>query len=224
MKLIIFFIIANLLFLKSNLVAQDNSRDTLSESSKIDSIYLLQKKMYQETRRTPLADKKFGVELNIFRLLAIEKSVSLSGGFSLFSVNRDAEISFPIFFSNPGDPKDLKEFTIDCHFRYFLGNTQDGFYISTFARYAHLEGYKGTNDLIFDNNRFKEKRVENKLGIGVGIGYRIFSYKGFYWGTSTSFGRFFVGDNNQFYGSFLALDDDEKFIFDFELLKFGYAF
>jgi len=61
------------------------------------------------------------------------------------------------------------------------------------------------------------------LVLGVGIGYRIFSYKGLYWGTSVSFGRYIVGENNKFHGSFLDINDDAKYIIDFELLKFGFA-
>lgn len=205
--------------------AQDKKQDSLSVSSKIDSIYMLQKKMYKETKNIPLTNKNLGIEFNIVRLLLIEKAVSLSGGFSLFGVNRHAEIAFPIYYSSPEDPKDLKELTIDCHYRYFLGNTQNGLYLSGFVRYAHLKGYLGDNDLhLFDDETVDEKSSENKIGIGVGVGYRKFSYKGLYWGTSLSFGRYFIGKNNEFYGSFLSYDDDNKIIIDFEFLKFGWAF
>lgn len=205
--------------------AQDATKDTLSVSSKIDSIYVLQKKMYNETRNTPLSKKKFGVEFNIARLLLIEKAVSLSGGFSLFGVNRHAEITFPVYYSSPEDPKDLKEWTLDCHYRYFLGNTQNGFYLCGFVRYAHLNGYLGGNDLpLFSGGTADIKNSENKIGIGVGVGYRMFSYKGLYWGTSFSIGRYFIGENDQFYGSFLSYDDDNKIIIDFEFFKFGWAF
>jgi hypothetical protein len=204
--------------------AQDQTKDTLSVSSKIDSIYLLQKKMYNETRNTPLSKKKYGVEFNIARLLLIEKAVSLSGGFSLFGVNRHAEIAFPVYYSSPEDPKDLKEWTIDCHYRYFLGNTQNGFYLSGFARYAHLSGYQGDDAPLFGGGNIGEKSSQNKLGMGVGLGYRKFSYKGLYWGASLSFGRYLTGENDRFYGSYLSYDDDKKFIIDVEFLKFGWAF
>jgi hypothetical protein len=205
--------------------AQDKTQDSLSVSSKIDSIYTLQKRMYNETKNMPLANKNFGIEFNIVRLLVIEDAVSLSGGFSLFGINRHAEIAFPIFYSNPDDPKDLNDFTIDCHYRYFLGNTQNGLYLSGFVRYANLKGYFGENDSPFtDNEILNVKGSENKIGIGVGVGYRKFSYKGLYWGTSLSFGRYFIGENDKFYGSFLSYDDDNKIIIDFEFFKFGWAF
>jgi hypothetical protein len=214
-------IIITLLFTPVMLQAQ--TKDTLSTSEKIDSIYSLQKKMYDETRNEPLADKKYGFEFNVFRLLLMNKAVSLSGSFSFFDISRSAEIAFPFYYQDPKDSYDLTEFTLDCHYRYFLGNTQNGFYLSAFVRYAHLRGMLGVNNL-FENQQDNPRGTENKLGLGFGLGYRIFSYKGFYWGISLSIGRYFIGENDKFQGSFLSLDDDEKQILDMELLKFGYAF
>jgi len=208
-----------------SLYSQDKQPDSLSVSSKLDSIYVLQKKMYKEMKDEPLANKRYGVEFNIFRLIMMEESVNLSGGFSLFGVNRQTEIAFPVYYSNPDNSKDLKEFTIDCHLRYFLGNTQNGFYISGFTRYARLSGYLGDSDLdLFEAETIGKKSVENKIGIGVGVGFRKFSYKGLYWGMSLNFGKYIIGENNKFYGNFLSYDDDDKTIIDFEFLKFGYAF
>lgn len=204
--------------------AQETTNDTLSTSSKIDSIYVLQKKMYGESKNQPLRDKNYGIEFNFFRLLMIDEAVSFSGGFSLFGKNRHAEIAFPFLYSNPEDADDLEEFTLDCHYRYFLGNTQNGFYLSAFTRYAYLNGYLGGNDLFFDNINSKFRHTEHKIGIGIGLGYRIFSYRGLYWGTSLSFGRYIIGENDKFFGDWLTIDDDEKYIIDFEFLKFGFAF
>ena len=59
-----------------------------------------------------------------------------------------------------------------------------------------------------------------------GIGYRIISESGYYWGASLSAGKYIIGN----YDVFLDSDgisttlDDEEFIFDVELLKFGFAF
>jgi hypothetical protein len=206
-------------------LAQENKRDSLSVNAKIDSIYQLQKKIYAEIKNQPLINKKVGIEFNFVRLLLIEDAFTLSGGLSFFSVNRQAEIAFPIYYCNPKDPKDLKEWTIDCHYRYFLGNTQNGFYLSGFTRYAHLSGYAGNNDdLLWEGSTDGQKLSEDKIGIGVGIGYRKFSYKGLYWGFSFSFGKFITGEQNKFFGKFLALDDDAKYIYDCEILKFGWAF
>jgi hypothetical protein len=195
-------------------------------SAKIDTIYKIQKKMYKEAKNEPLTGKKFGVELNLFRILLIDKAVTLSGTFSLFNVNKRVEIAFPVYYDKPEDKYDLRTFTIDCHYRYFLGNTLNGFYLSGFVRYAYLNGYEGNNNLnLFGSENPIGNRIsENKLGIGFGLGVRIFSYRGLYWGASISFGRYYIGENDRFYGHFLSWDDDAKYILDIECLKFGWAF
>lgn len=204
------------------MILHAQNTDTLSTSAKIDSIYALQKKMYSESRDEPLADKKYGFEFNVFRVLLMDKAVSLSGSFSFFDIDRSAEIAFPFYYQDPKDSYDLTEFTLDCHYRYFLGNTQNGFYLSAFVRYAHLRGLLGEYT---PENQFQPTQgTENKLALGFGFGYRIFSYKGLYWGISLSLGRYFIGENDKFSGSFLSLDDDEERILDMEILKFGYAF
>jgi len=197
-------------------------RDTVSTSAKIDSIYNLQKKIYYESKNTPLNNKKYGVEVNIFRLLALSDATTLSGSFSLFNVNRNAEIVFPVYYQSPQKINDLSEFTLDCHCRYFLRNTQNGFYLSGFARYAYLNGVLGDITML-GSEPTDTKGSENKFGIGVGLGYRIFSYRGLYWGASFSFGRYLIGKSNKFAGGFLSLDDSQ-YIVDAELLKFGWAF
>jgi hypothetical protein len=184
----------------------------------------LQKKIYIESKNAPLTNKNYGIEFNLFRLLLIDKSSTLSGSFSLFNVNRNAEISFPFYYQD-GKNSDVSEFSLDCHYRYFLGNTQNGFYLSGFARYAFLNGPLKNDYTLYYQSNNKNGSV-NKLGIGVGLGYRIFSYKGLYWGASVSFGRFLTDNNNKFSGSssILSIGDDTEYIFDIEFLKFGWAF
>jgi hypothetical protein len=134
----------------------------------------------------------FGVELNIARLLLAKEVISVSGGFGK-SEAEDFEAGF-------GDI-DFTEITQDIHYRYFLGNTQNGFYLSDFAR-----------------------DTETKLGLGVGLGYRFFSYKGLYWGASLNVGRYLIGERDRFRGSFFGLDADNESIIDVDLLMFGWAF
>lgn len=215
------FLLAVALFVPMIVSAQ--VKDSLTDSAKLDSIYSLQKKIYTEVKNEPLAHKTLGVEVNIVRLLLMEESFTFSGSFSLFNLNRHAEIAFPVYYQNPKNPADLTEFTLDCHYRYFLGRYQNGFYLSAFTRYAYLDGTLGDDEL-FESPSPGIKDTEHKLGVGVGLGYRIFSYRGLYWGASLSFGRYFIGKNNRFAGNFLSLDDDESYILDVELLKFGFAF
>ena len=222
MKKIFNTLILIVLFAPILLSAQ--SQTTLSANDKIDSIYSLQKKMYTESKTGPLSNKKYGVELNLFRLLIMDQATTVSGTFSLFDVNRQAEIAFPIYYQHAIDQNDLTEFTVDCHYRYFLGKQQNGFYLSAFTRFAYLRGTLGNNFFGYTSTDNFQKDSEAKMGIGFGIGVRKFSYRGLYWGSSLSFGRYLIGHNERFMGSFLTLDDDAPYILDIELLKFGWAF
>lgn len=192
-------------------------------NQKLDKIIDTQEKMYQQQKNEPLEGKNYGVEFNFFRLLTVSKSTTLSGTFSLFNVNRNMEIAFPVYYSNPYDKHDINVFTLDSHARLFLGNTQNGFYLSAFGRYAHLKGYL-ENYNHDSNNDYADNHTEDKFGIGIGIGYRYFSYKRLYWGTSFSYGRYIIGKNDIFYEDWYSYNDDSQQIWDFELLKFGIAF
>ncbi len=230
MKKMLIVILVMLFF--SALHAEDNTN--MKTEEKIDSIYVLQKKVYQTVKDQPLQDKKYGVELNFFRLLFFGSDTNifnhtLSGTFSLFYPKKKVEIAFPFFYSDPTvnlddeyyEDNSIRQVTLDCHYRKFLGNSLNKFYISGFVRYANLKGYE-------DSYWFKDKdddpvmSTENKVGVGIGVGYRIFSYSGFYWGTSLSLGRYIIGKNNKFGNS--IWDNDNEIIFNFEFLKFGYAF
>jgi hypothetical protein len=179
------------------------------------------------------------VEVNPFSLLTVDKSHTFSAGFSIFKPESNVEIAFPIqYSSNTGDDEDdyydnshndLKVFSLDVQFRKFLGTSADGFYLSAFARYAHLRGHLGNDDYYFDffdeqPQAVPEYGSENKFGLGFGIGYRIFSYSGFYWGVNLSFGRYLIGENNKFNGNLFSIDDDNELFISGEILKFGYAF
>ena len=197
-----------------------------AQETKMDSLYKWNKQMYQEQRNDPLADKKFGIETNLLRLLFIDEAVTFSGGFSLFDVTRNAEIAFPVYYSNPDDG--VTFFNTDCHYRHFLGNTQNGFYLSGFARYTNLTGYEkiegndNYDDDFWSDDKEKGDKISNsKLGVGVGIGYRKFSKSGLYWGCSLNLGRYILGENEIFYDDSLV---DQKFIVNVEFLKFGFAF
>lgn len=192
---------------------------------KIDVIYDTQQTMYKETRNNPLEGKKYGIEFNIFRVL-LDDDFSLSGGFSIFDTERKTEISVPLYYFKPDEKYATEIFTMDCHYRYFLRNTLNGFYLSAFGRLANFKGYR---DTWWDDEKFEdeyEKKSFTDIGVGVGVGYRIFSYKGLYWGTSISFGRYLLGndieelefDNNDL---FIIAD---KQIINIEFLKFGWAF
>lgn len=206
----------------------------ISDSQKLDSLLAGQKKILENVADEPLAGKTIGVEVNPFRLITLgtTKSTSLSGSVSLFNVVRSAEIQIPIYYmSSPDEDDDIYKdafslLTADMHYRQFLGRTQNGFFLSGFGRLARLEGYQGKwLDGIFGDSTIEDKRTSLlKFGAGVGLGYRIFSHRGLYWGSSISLGRYFNGGENRFRGGFGSMYDDGEIIVDIELFKFGWAF
>ncbi len=230
MKKMLIVILVMLFF--SALHAEENTN--LKTEEKIDSIYVLQKKIYQDVKDQPLQNKKYGIEFNLFRLLFFGSDTdllnhTLSGTFSLFYPKKKVEIAFPFFYSDPTvkwddeyiEDNSIRQITLDCHYRKFLGNSLNKFYISGFVRYANLNGYEGSY-WFKGKDDDPVKSTENKIGVGIGVGYRIFSYSGFYWGTSISLGRYIIGENGKF--SNTIWDNDNDMIFNFECFKFGWAF
>ena len=224
-------VLLSIIFATSLSVAQDTTA-----SAKLDSVLLNQKKMmelqkimYEEVRYVdPLAKKTFGIEFNpgYFLLATTGNYTVLSGGFSLFAVDRGAEIAFPVFYkdgiASESDP--LKLFTIDAIYRRFLGAHQDGLYFSVGLRYAYIDGrgdeLGGVSFGILHGDT-GDRVVQKKLGAHFGIGYRYFTRSGFYWGASVFYGRYFGADERTVHGAGL---DDSKVLLDVEILKFGFAF
>lgn len=224
LSLILFFSATTLLGEETS-SKMDKSDKAKGTDEKIDVIYDTQQVMYKELRNNPLEGKKYGIEFNVFRLLLVD-NFSLSGSFSFFDPERKTEISIPVYYFIADSRTATDIFTIDCHYRYFLKNTLNGFYLSAFGRIAKFDGYYDTYEYEKSYDEYYHKKSITDIGLGVGIGYRIFSYKGLYWGTSISFGRYLGGndlsrfefDNNDL---FIELD---KQIINIEFLKFGWAF
>jgi hypothetical protein len=208
------------------------AQDTTS-NSKIDTILSnskkildLQQKTYNEVAQEPLANKHFGIELNPASLLVASANnfLLLSGGFSLFAVDRHAEIAFPFFYQSGAGKKEnyhLTLLTLDAAYRRFLGRHQDGFYLSVGTRYTYIRGEEGSTFFLFTSDTPGPTITTSKMGLYFGIGYRYFSESGLYWGFSISYGRYFSDDERDIKGATL---DDSKILFDIELLKFGISF
>lgn len=257
------FVVGLLIVLMCPVMLRAEVQDTTSTIFFENPVYNMRKQT-GIVKNEPLANKKFGVEINYPRLLMLEDAFTFSGSVSLFDVSRRAEIVFPVYFQHPKDASDLTELTMDCHYRCFLGKHQNGFYVSTFVRSAYLQGTvwnsKSTQTYAISKNRgaylrstslrntslrsattgtvatntsfntspematLDPKDSEMKVGVGVGIGYRIFTQRGYYWGASVSVGQYLLGKNNRFLSNYRSLDNDDKFIYDVEFLKFGFAF
>ena len=232
MQKIIILILITLIF--SLAFADDTKIDSLMSISKDtgDKVNIL----YEQYKNDPLADKIWGIEFNLVRLLAInEETTTLSGGFSYFGKPL-VEIYVPWYYYKHDLNEDDywyeyddyqvsdfgydKVFYADGRIRFFTGNTSNGFFMSGLSRLAYLESEKFNYNL----------KSTFKLGIGVGIGWRSFSYRGFNWGFSFSMGRYLTGEKhilNKGTTSMFFLEEatnDSEIFYDIEILKFGFAF
>ena len=215
-------------------VAQDSTAN-----AKLDTVIQYQKQMseqqskiYNEVVRykEPLEGKKYGIELNPAYLLAssARSYLVVSGGFSLFDVDRQAEIAFPLFYQSGTSSKDGDPLTLwnqDIVYRRFLGQHQDGFYICGGIRYTYIRGSEENGFSLFGTTIYSlgpsAEITTSKIGAMFGIGYRYFSSSTFYWGTGLVYGAYFSDDERDIKGVY---PDDTKTILDFEILKFGVAF
>lgn len=168
---------------------------------------------------------RHGIELNPFYLLIItsgdNSETMLSGSYSYFDESRGVEYAFP-FHVMDLKRDDYKQQTIDFHYRKFTDGTLGGFYLSGFARLAHLSGYAGS---LYYADQTITKQSQVKFGLGAGLGYRYLSNGRFYWGTSLSLGNYLGKESDLSYtDASMIYTDANRFIFDIELFKFGWRF
>lgn len=99
----------------------------------------------------PLQGKTQGFEINPIRFLMMDSEEStIAGTYSRFLVDKKVEIAFPFMWTSTehdefwardeAGGKSASSFTLDMHYRKFLGHKMDGFYISGFARAVALSG------------------------------------------------------------------------------------
>lgn len=174
-----------------------------------------------QAKPLPLEGREYGVALNLTRFLTYSDSwKSASGSFSYFNQEEKIEIAFPWHIAHYTDQIDEDEehfdvYNLDIHYRKFLGEEMDGFYLSGFTRLSYLNG------LASDEESYIKTP---KLGLGVGIGYRILPKTNrYYWGVGLIVGSYVLGDNYRYKHVGFGIED-AQIIVDIELLKFGYAF
>ncbi|MEE9444030.1 MAG: hypothetical protein V3V19_00055 [Cocleimonas sp.] len=183
--------------------------------------------------------RKNGVEFNFPRILTYTKDwISMSGTFSRFNHQTNTEIALPWLVAKYGQGDTaLTTKSIDIHYRKFLGDELDGFYLSAFSRLAHYNGkvYKeGSHDVSTGSDSSITNNSEDynkfRFGIGVGLGVRVFpKNKRMYWGSGLIIGRYldleeqdFINEGDTSFAGPFA--ESSSIIIDVELLKFGYAF
>lgn len=195
-----------------------------------DSTLKLVKEIHEQVASRPLDNKKIGFDINPFRLLYLDKVKSLSGGFELYNITPNAVLHFPLLWALSSDYIETSLFEADAHYRYFPNGRMTGFFISPFVRYSRITGYsmKVLDNQVEDNSSLADSKVNNnRFGLGFGLGYMSYSRSGFYWGASLGFGRFLVGqetDDWTLSDNLIIAASGTSFIWDMELLKFGWTF
>jgi len=174
---------------------------------------------------------KVGFELNPGLLLyASDKEATvISAGISVFPNNRKTELSIPIIYEYSRTDDWFngnyfgKSINLEFHYRYYLIGKMGGIYNSVGLKYnyAYLEPEE---DPEVEYEYFKKETV-SRLGLGFGVGYRIFSDDRLYWGIGIFLGRYIIGrDISDKISVSSMFTRDENLFVTIQLLKFGFAF
>jgi len=197
----------------------------------ISSINLLSSEIPDslKIRYAPYLNPKYnlGLELNPGLILYArgQKATVVSTGFSYFLKNRKSEITIPIVYeySKNGDWFHYnygKSVNLELHYRKFLMGKIGGIYSDIGIKYNYAYSEPS------DDHENSESKLMRRLGLGCGMGYRIFSDDRFYLGIGVFLGSYLLGediDNSTGLSSFLFTSDERSF-FTIQLLKIGYAF
>ena len=161
----------------------------------------------------PTANRTIGFMFNPIASITYTAGLRLIGGISYFPKNTKNEFSINYNYEKESDDDDY-HLRIDVLNRfYFDRKYRKGFHVLTGLRYASYESSDGS---FFNFDYDHETHEASMLGLGFGIGYRIFNKNGWYWGTSLYLGRNFMVDSTQ--------DDESNTYMFMELFKIGYLF
>jgi len=170
---------------------------------------------------------KIGVELNPGPILyASDKNATvISAGISLFPKNRKSEITMPVTFESSRDDEWFngsyfgKSVNVELHYRFYLAGKLGGIYNSVGLKYNYA--YLKPDE----DSEYAKKETVSRLGLGFGIGYRLFSDDKLYWGIGIFFGRHLLGrDISDKLNIGSMFTRDENLFFTVQLLKTGWAF
>jgi hypothetical protein len=174
---------------------------------------------------------RIGFELNPGLILyaSDKKATVISAGISVFPNNRKTELAVPIIYEYSKDDDWFsgnyfgKSINIEFHYRYYLMGKLGGLYNSVGLKYnyAFLEPEEDPEDYY----ELSKKESLNRLGLGFGVGYRIFSDNRLYWGIGIFVGRYIFGrDISDKISINSMFTRDENYFATIQLLKFGFAF
>ena len=182
-----------------------------------------------QIKYTPYLNPKYnyGFELNPGLILYAlnEEAAVVSAGFSMYPKNRKTEITIPITYEYSkdgswfGSYKYGQSINLGLHYRRYLTGKVGGIYTSVGLRYNYA--YLKTENYYEDD----KTRIINRLGIGFGAGYRIYSDDRLYWGIGVLIGGYYIGrDISDTMNISTIFTREESAFIKIQLLKVGFAF
>jgi len=214
-----FFLLAVIFstFLNANTNISNDSLAVLMTQDKIsnDSLAVLitqaKEQLLNEVKyEDPLLGKKGGIEINPLYTLIYDEAFSFSGSVSIFPKEKNIEIAIPMALKQIDGNDSQARFRVDFLYRYFLGKHRKGRYIMWGLRHATFKDY----DYDYWDEDYDTTNDYSRIGISFGVGSRIFSKSGIYWGWSFYAGKYLTGPD----------DDGPPMFMNFEFLKFGKTF
>jgi len=166
-------------------------------------------------------DKKWGVAINLLY-------PTLSA--SYFNHEKGYEIEVPIAYMDETDShyEKTKSYTLDVHYVKYTSGEIGGWYYSGFGRLTYIEGAKTDTSKVSTilyhprDGHYKD----TKFALGAGFGYKkfnLFGNRSAYWSAGINLGAYVIGDHDMLANGFLYWDD-KAFVFNIQVLKFGYTF
>ena len=150
----------------------------------------------------PLRNKTIGIMFNPIAPIIYDQGLRIYGGFSYFPKGKQNELYLGYQYINDDDSKNYR-LDIDILNRfYFSRKYRKGFHLLYGTRFSHRK------------TKYSDEVYDEMLGLSFGVGYRIFSKNGLYWGTSLYVGRHLLSGDS---------DENDPYLF-MELLKIGYLF
>ncbi len=202
-------------------------KGTLKKNTIIPPLDLSDVIAESDAARNPLENKNYGIEINpIWLLASIPGShLIIDGGFSLFNVDRKAEVTFQTEYKSDKESQFIL-WNQDLVYRHYGGGDQGGFYISGGIRYMYIHAqriaeYYSLTEQSLHPNLLSKYFTNRNVGLMIGFGYRHFSHSGFYYGFGFELGIYFLNHDSMLNGAGFA---DIGMIVDVEILKIGIAF
>jgi hypothetical protein len=167
-------------------------------------------------------DSRYGLEANLISPIISKDNIkSYEIGVSAFKIWPNTELYFPIeYYKEHLSAKDNFQVLFQIQYRRYFKGLNKGLYWSGVIDYRFIQDHYFVESQLLPN-----EYIDNRLGVGAGIGYRYFSSLGWYWGIDFNMGRHIIAsepdDENT---ELFRINPYKKMYYKFDFLKIGYRF